>query len=80
MFCEGFYMLELNYENFYEDYFINKRIGREKFYNDNYPLIIERNLDCKKVLIKDFLNLLCNKRLKKINPVLLFGVLSLSDL
>lgn len=74
MFCEGFYMLELNYENFYEDYFINKRIGREKFYNDNYPLIIERNLDCKKVLIKDFLNLLCNKRLKKDKPrIIIWG-------
>ena len=67
-------MLELTYEKFYEDYFINKRIGREKFYNDNYPSIIERNLDLKKVLIKDFLNALSINRLKKEKPnVIIWG-------
>lgn len=67
-------MMELTYENFYEDYYINKRIGRDKFYKENYPLIIKRNLDIKRVVLKDILNFLRVKRVetKKIN-VLIWG-------
>lgn len=67
-------MLEFSYESFYEDYFINKKIGREKFYNDVYPEIIRHNLDVKRIIIKDILNVWEKRRLggKRIN-VLVWG-------
>lgn len=59
--------MELTYENFYEDFFINEKIGREKFYKEKYPQILKNNKNFFRSTIKDFLNYTSNYKFNEKN-------------